>query len=48
VEKLLKEKKTDLLNGFISKYNKPFSAYLVMDKSGKITFEFPPKKEEGK
>ncbi|MGC8743220.1 MAG: DNA topoisomerase III [Verrucomicrobiia bacterium] len=47
-EKLLKDKKTDLLDGFISKYNKPFSAYLVMDKSGKITFEFPPRKEEGK
>ncbi len=47
-EKLLKDKKTDLLNGFISKYNKPFSAYLVMDKLGKVTFEFPPKSDEKK
>lgn len=47
-EKLLKYKKTDLLSGFISKYNKPFSAYLVMDKTGKVTFEFPPKSEEKK
>lgn len=41
--KLLDEGKTDLLEGFISKYNKPFKAYLVMDKKGKVTFEFPPK-----
>jgi DNA topoisomerase-3 len=47
-EKLLNDKKTDLLTGFISKYNKPFSAYLVMDKLGKVTFEFPPKSDEKK
>ncbi|MCX7872301.1 MAG: DNA topoisomerase III [Verrucomicrobiae bacterium] len=43
--KLLKEGKTDLLEGFISRYNKPFKAYLVMNKTGKVTFEFPPKEK---
>lgn len=44
--KLLKEGKTDLLEGFTSRYNKPFKAYLVMNKSGKVTFEFPPREEK--
>lgn len=40
---ILTGKRTDLLNGFISKKTgKPFSAYLVMDNSGKISFDFPP------
>jgi DNA topoisomerase-3 len=40
--KVLSARKTDLINGFISKAGKPFAAYLVMDESsGKITFEFP-------
>ncbi len=40
--KLLDVNKTDLLTKFISKAGKPFSAYLVMDDSGKVTFEFEP------
>jgi DNA topoisomerase III len=40
--RLLKERTTDLLPKFISaKTGRPFSAYLVMDDSGKVTFEFP-------
>lgn len=41
--KLLTENKTGLLTQFISKAGRPFSAYLVMDDMGKVTFEFPPR-----
>jgi len=36
------DNKTDLFTKFISKAGRPFSAYLVMDDMGKVTFEFPP------
>jgi DNA topoisomerase-3 len=39
--KLLSASKTDLLDKFISKAGKPFPAFLVMDKKGKVTFDFP-------
>jgi DNA topoisomerase-3 len=39
--KLLSAGKTDLLDKFISKAGKPFPAFLVMDKKGKVTFDFP-------
>jgi DNA topoisomerase-3 len=39
--KLLGERHTDLLHKFISKAGRPFSASLVMDDQGKVTFEFP-------
>jgi DNA topoisomerase-3 len=39
--KLLAARKTDLLDKFISKAGKPFPAFLVMDKKGKVTFDFP-------
>jgi DNA topoisomerase-3 len=45
VVKLLEKGKTDLLENFISKAGKPFSAYLLMDEKGKTTFEFPPRDE---
>ena len=44
--KILKDKKSDVLDKFISKSGKPFPAFLVMDKKGKITFEFPARDEE--
>jgi len=44
--KILKDKKSDVLEKFISKSGKPFPAFLVMDKKGKITFEFPARDEE--
>ena len=44
--KILKEKKSDVMEKFISKSGKPFPAFLVMDKKGKITFEFPTREEE--
>jgi DNA topoisomerase-3 len=40
-QKILATGKSDLLDKFISKYGKPFPAFLVMDKKGKVTFEFP-------
>ena len=44
--KILKSKKSDVMEKFISKSGKPFPAFLVMDKKGKITFEFPTREEE--
>ena len=45
--KLIREGKTDLLHKFISKKNRPFSAYLVLGKDGKVSFEFEPRKPKG-
>lgn len=45
-KKILAEHKSDLLNKFISKTGRPYSAYLVMDDKGKITFDFPPREGE--
>jgi DNA topoisomerase-3 len=44
--KLIREGKTDLVPGFVSKKGKgrPFSARLTLDKKGKIGFEFEPRK----
>jgi len=44
--KILATKKSDVLDKFISKSGKPFPAFLVMDKKGKITFEFPARDDE--
>ena len=44
-QKILATKKSDVLDKFISKSGKPFPAFLVMDKKGKITFEFPEREE---
>jgi DNA topoisomerase-3 len=44
--KILATKKSDVLEKFISKSGKPFPAFLVMDKKGKITFEFPTRDDE--
>jgi DNA topoisomerase-3 len=41
-QKLLTTGKTDLLEGFISKRGRPFSAYLKLE-DGKVGFEFPEK-----
>jgi DNA topoisomerase III len=37
------ERKTTVLEGFISKRNRPFSASLLLDDSGRIKWEFPPR-----
>jgi DNA topoisomerase-3 len=44
-QKILATQKSDLLDKFISKAGKPFPAFLVMDKKGKITFDFPEREE---
>jgi DNA topoisomerase III len=49
VDKLLTQKKTDLLRGFVSmRTRRKFSAYLVMGPDGKTTFEFEPRAEGAK
>jgi len=47
IEQLLKNGKTDLITGFISKKKRPFDAYLLLDTKGKLGFEFPPRKKKG-
>lgn len=48
IRQLLDDGKTELITNFISKKKRPFDAYLLMNKSGKITFEFPPRKKKGR
>ena len=48
VVKILTTGKTDLLDKFISKKNRPFSAYLKLEKTGKTTFEFEPSARDAK
>ncbi|PID45707.1 MAG: DNA topoisomerase III [Proteobacteria bacterium] len=43
IHQLLTDGKTELIKGFISKRKKPFDAYLLLEKNGKISFEFPPR-----
>jgi DNA topoisomerase-3 len=43
---LLAERRSGLLDKFISKAGRPFPAYLVMDDLGKVTFEFPVREEQ--
>lgn len=46
LQKLLTEKKTDLLRGFVSqRTRRKFSAFLVMAPDGKTSFEFEPRKD---
>ncbi len=44
LSQLLTEGKMLFRSGFISKKKRPFDAYLLLDKQGKVSFEFPPKK----
>lgn len=48
ISKLLTQGKTDLIEGFISKKRRPFDAYLLLAKNGKISFEFPPRKAKNR
>src|SRR5688500_7090134 len=48
MKKLLTNRKTDLLEKFISKRTgRPFKAFLALDKDGSPTFEFEPKPPKG-
>ena len=40
IKTLMTKKKTELLKGFKSKSGKPFEAYLLLNKEGKVEFEF--------
>jgi DNA topoisomerase-3 len=48
INQLLKDGKTELIEGFISKRKRPFDAYLILAKNGKVSFEFPPRKSKRK
>jgi DNA topoisomerase-3 len=43
LKKLVEDGRTDLLTQFVSKSGKPFSAFLVLDESHKVVFEFQNK-----
>ncbi len=47
IRQLLRDGKTELITKFISRKKRPFDAYLLINKAGKITFEFPPRKYKG-
>ena len=47
LQKLLKDGRTDLLENFISRAGKPFSAHLILEGKGKIGFEFAERENEG-
>ena len=47
LEELLVKGKTQLLTNFISKANKPFSAFLVLKRGGKVEFEFEQRQKIG-
>jgi DNA topoisomerase-3 len=44
MQKLLANKRTDLIDKFISKKGRPFKAFLVLGKDGKLSWEFEPRK----
>ena len=48
VVKLHASGKTDLLNKFISKKGRPFSAFLLLEKNGRVGFEFEKKAGDNK
>ena len=48
IRQMLTNGKTSLIKGFISKRKKPFDAYLILEKNGKISFEFPPRTNKKK
>lgn len=48
IVQMLEDGKTALIEGFISKKRRPFDAYLLLAKNGKISFEFPPRKSKSR
>ncbi len=48
ISQLLAQGKTELIQGFISKKKRPFDAFLLLGKNGKISFDFPPRKAKKK
>lgn len=48
IESLLKTRRTKLIKEMQSKSGKKFDAYIVLDTTGKSSFEFPPNKQKKK
>ena len=48
VATMLATGRSPLLQGFTSKRNRPFDAWLVLDNKGKISFEFPPRERKSR
>lgn len=46
IRQLLTDGRTELISGFISKKKRPFDAYLLLAKNGRISFEFPPRAQK--
>jgi DNA topoisomerase-3 len=46
LQKLLKDGKTDLLDNFLSRAGRTFSAHLILEGKGKVGFEFAPREGE--
>jgi DNA topoisomerase III len=46
LQKLLTSGRTDLLDSFVSRLGKRFSAFLVLEGKGKVAFEFPERDAE--
>jgi C-terminal repeat of topoisomerase len=46
VQLLLTAGRTELITGFVSKSGRNFPAFLVIDETGKVTFEFPAQAEQ--
>jgi DNA topoisomerase-3 len=44
--KLMQSGKTDVLKNFISRAGRPFSAWLVVESTGKVAFEFPDRDDD--
>jgi DNA topoisomerase-3 len=47
-QEYLQNGRTSLLEGFMSKYNRPFSAVLFLKENGRHGFEFPPREKKRK
>ena len=43
LQHLISNRKTPALEGFISRYGKPFSAFITLKDNGRIGYEFPPR-----
>ncbi len=48
IQQLLGEGRTELITGFISRWKRPFDAFLLLDATGKVSFEFPPRVKKEK
>ncbi len=45
-QQLLRDSRTELLEGFTSRYGKPYAAHLTLRKNGRLGWEFPPREAD--